>query len=981
MSAPVIADHAVLRQIGVGAYGEVWLARSTLGAWRAVKVVRRERFDDPRAYEREFGGLQRFEPVSRAHEGLVDVLQVGRDDAGGFFYYVMELADDAEATGLGMDPDRYVPLTLRERMRRNPRLAVPSCVQLGAALAAALEFLHGQGLVHRDIKPSNIVFVGGQPKLADVGLVASLEDAKSFVGTEGFIAPEGPGSARSDLYSIGKVLYEIATGRSRLDYPEIPDDLFVGEDGGAFAELNEVILRACAPVAADRYASAGELRAELLLLEAGRSVRTLRRNERLMALWQRLGAAALLCALIVAGALYFERQRSAAARAVAAAEARLRHALEEREAAARLNLYAADMNLAQQALDAGNYGRAEALLAGYAPLPGRTDIRAVEWFHFWQRLRGDSLAVLQGHQEVVSSLVLSGDGNRLFSASFDATVREWSMESWRELRRWHCPGSLFMTLALDPRGQWIAGEGGNRPMSSLLDLGRGVWRTNVSSASPSVAFTPDGVHLLRGARALLFETNAGLELIDREFRVVKTLPEAGSRVCFAPDGRSFASGPWNGWVRLWSWPGLELLASLPGHGTVMALQFSPDGSRLACATREGRLSLWQVQERRLLAERTAHGGSPIWALAFLPDGARIATGATDQTVRTWRSERLEEDHVYRGHGGEVWAVLWSADGKRLLSAGKDATIRAWAAVPPRPPPPVAEVASAPQFSSDGRHVAVRQRNGAATVRELESGKQVFRLEGVVEIGGFEAKPAGLHVLRQDGGVEFWEVTSGERRGRWESQSRDGEFTRRALSPDGRWLVSGLRQGDILVETCEKPGIVTRLQGHQDRVLSLAFQFRTNGTWLASGGIDRTARLWDLQTQRQVHSFGGHRMGVGSVSFSADGRFFATGSWDDTVQIWDLSDFRKIAVLGGHQGGVQALTFSPDRRTLVSLSGTGVLTFWSLAAQREAGVLLLGSGIGQGWLSMSAGGEWIGAVNQAERLTLIPAPRTGGEKSR
>ena len=73
----------------------MWLCRNALRALRAVKIVPRSEFDDPRPYEREFQGIKNFEPISRTHEGFVDILQVGRNDAEGYFYYVMELAENA----------------------------------------------------------------------------------------------------------------------------------------------------------------------------------------------------------------------------------------------------------------------------------------------------------------------------------------------------------------------------------------------------------------------------------------------------------------------------------------------------------------------------------------------------------------------------------------------------------------------------------------------------------------------------------------------------------------------------------------------------------------------------------------------------------------------------------------------------------------------------------------------------------------------
>jgi len=99
----IVPDHELIRRIGAGSYGEVWLARNVVGTYRAVKVVYRKTFEHDRPYEREFGGMQKFEPVSRTHEGLVNVLQIGRNDQAGYFYYIMELADDASADRSGRE--------------------------------------------------------------------------------------------------------------------------------------------------------------------------------------------------------------------------------------------------------------------------------------------------------------------------------------------------------------------------------------------------------------------------------------------------------------------------------------------------------------------------------------------------------------------------------------------------------------------------------------------------------------------------------------------------------------------------------------------------------------------------------------------------------------------------------------------------------------------------------------------------------------
>ena len=265
--APDIPDLALLRCIGQGSYGEVWLARNILGTYRAVKIVERKAFQDEKAFEREFSGLHRFEPVSREHDGFVAILHVGRNRAEGFFYYVMELADD-DSNGDRIEPETYVPKTLSNELARRGRLSVQQAAQLGLSLSEALAQLHRGGLVHRDVKPSNIIFVKGHAKLADIGLVAHAGE-NTRLGTEGYIPPEGPGTPQADLYSLGMVLYEGSTGADRLDYPALPADFDTIAEREAFLKLNSIILKACHNDLRERYQTATEVSKDLIRLGFG----------------------------------------------------------------------------------------------------------------------------------------------------------------------------------------------------------------------------------------------------------------------------------------------------------------------------------------------------------------------------------------------------------------------------------------------------------------------------------------------------------------------------------------------------------------------------------------------------------------------------------------------------------------------------------------------------------------------------------------
>ncbi len=267
---PRVPNHELVRVIGRGAYGEIWLARSLTGAWRAIKIVDRRTFETEKAFLREFEGMARFEPISRSDAGFVDILHVGRDEGGNFFYYVMELADD-HALGDEIVPADYIPKTLCSELSRRRRLLADECLAIGLSLTRALGVLHHRGLVHRDIKPANVIFVGGTPKIADIGLVAA-RGQDSYVGTEGYVPPEGPGAPQADLYSLGKVLYEMAMGKDRMDFPALHTGLRELPDRERLLQLNAILLRACAPDPRQRYQTAEEMHEDLERVRDGLAI-------------------------------------------------------------------------------------------------------------------------------------------------------------------------------------------------------------------------------------------------------------------------------------------------------------------------------------------------------------------------------------------------------------------------------------------------------------------------------------------------------------------------------------------------------------------------------------------------------------------------------------------------------------------------------------------------------------------------------------
>jgi serine/threonine protein kinase len=250
---------------GEGSYGKVWLASAASGGWRAIKIVYQASFgENTDPYKREFDGVSRYQGISGRHPGLLRVDYVS-EKFPDYFYYVMELGDPV-AADWEKEPASYRPRDLfTERTQRHARrLPVRECVRIGLALTDALDFIHQHGLTHRDIKPQNIIFVEGQPKLADLGLIAEIrppDQVRTYVGTPGYMPPppEFPGTPRADIYALGMVLYVLCTGKAAAHFPEVATTLVDTQYPTDFLPLNLVILKACQPRPEDRYETAAEM--------------------------------------------------------------------------------------------------------------------------------------------------------------------------------------------------------------------------------------------------------------------------------------------------------------------------------------------------------------------------------------------------------------------------------------------------------------------------------------------------------------------------------------------------------------------------------------------------------------------------------------------------------------------------------------------------------------------------------------------------
>ncbi|MCL4181444.1 MAG: protein kinase [Verrucomicrobia bacterium] len=732
-----VPDHELVRRVGKGSYGEVWLGRNALGTWRAVKIVRRSAFDHDRPYEREFSGIQRFEPVSRSHESQLNILQVGRAEGG--FYYVMELADDM-GHGQKIDPATYTPRNLRSELHLRGRLPVAECLRIGLALTTALEHLHRHGLVHRDIKPSNIVFVNGIPKLADIGLVAQAEATLTFVGTEGFLPPEGPGTRPADIFSLGKVLYELSTGHDRHQFPELPTNLVELPDRALLGELNEVLIKACHPDPAQRYQTAAEMHADLALLESGRSVVRLRGIERRLQLAQRVGALTAVGALLAGGLYFWQAHQLGVIRELAEAKTQLAEANRQR-------IVQMDIANGIRLWDQGDAAGALLWFADALPrmVSGSEETR-VHRIRIQQALN-QCPRVLQvfPHETAVACAAFSPDGRWIVTGTQEGRVQAWDTETGAALwppvdlevdcvwqARFSRDGERIFASSLRPHG-FVSNHLNPAHAAVLIEAQTGRIIHTVSGTDLLRAdLTPDDRWLIVAG------TDHVIRLIDAmDGRHVTNLEGHTDRIvmfAMSAAGNVLASSGKDGTVRRWRLPSGELLEpALRFEGDLVPIALNGDGTLLATGHSDSTASpgairwvvqTWDVETgvrvgpplemegamgvlgfagtdaRELLVTTTKACGlfNPVThepllrsiltppdtsAVALSPDGRSLAFCGPDALAGVWHFESGEQTLPLSLRGEPVVDVSFSPDGQRLLVLGKDGAAKLLTAVMPR----------------------------------------------------------------------------------------------------------------------------------------------------------------------------------------------------------------------------------------------------------------------------------------------------------
>ena len=978
--------YTVLGDVATGGMGRILRAwDENLAREVAMKVVALP--EDPLSSAEESADhekrLERFIEEARItgqldHPGIVPVHEVGVD-AEQRVFFTMPLVR-------GADLKRVFELVRKDAEGWTQHRAL----QVVHKVCQTVAFAHSKGVVHRDLKPENIM-VGpfGEAYVMDWGLALLLGSSErgGIVGTPAYMAPEqaaarsdriGP---RSDVYSLGAILYELLSGAMPHELSLAIERTTTFEQVLASPpravdtiapdvppELVAICHKAMATSPDDRYPSAMAMAEDLEAWLEGRVVQAHETGP--LAHWRKwrarnrglslaLDAIALL---IVAVPVVYFAQEHLKFRAV---DAQRREAL--------LSSYAANLSAADLSLRAHETGDAVRRLAKCPE-----DLRGWEWRHL--SLRADqSMLVLRGHAEAVRALAVHPRGTRVVTGSDDGTLRIWDSRNATSLATLEGHSGMVMAVAFDPDGMRIA-SGSRDDTVKLWRTATGTLERTLTAETDvlAVTFAPDGRSFAFGdgdGRITVCPTGSGSEqatLVPPDFAA-----EEGDGVTaldYDPLGRTLFAAHTSGRIRAWDVArGVTALEERVVDGTIRSLDVAPSGAALAVAFEKSALLLDPATLRRL-SSFDGHA-STVTSVAFDPHSRALATAGFDNVVRVWRLDSSEPEAEFDGHVGDVNVVAFFPDGRHLVSGAEDETGRIWS-LERRPVAVLADSAGWVQalaFSRDGSKLASGGRepmlrlwdpHDAVLLRAVPttgfvdcvafgpdgelafgSGDPVVRVApadsleawralapGPAAPGSIAFDPSGARIFVRDvlGDASVRDAASGRELVRVEAGEND--FHSFAVHPDGKSFATGSLDGTLRVWDARDGALRATLRVPDHAITALAWS--PAGDQLAAAHKPGKILFWSPDTGAAQETVDKHENLITTLAFSPDGERLASGSYDHTVRVWNPRNGEALLTLRGHDEPVTAVRFDPSGATLASASKDGTIRLWRTAAVPE-----------------------------------------------
>lgn len=946
-----VGHFRLLSLIDEGGMGEVYLALDQrLNRKVALKFLPASFLDDENQVRRLHDEARAASALN--HPNIVTIYDLGQADT--LHFIAMEFVDG---------------VTLRQKMQTQMPLheVLNIAIQVASGLAAA----HQVGVLHRDIKPENVMFgKDGFVKVLDFGIAkfkelessteaASIVSAEASIaaGTLSYMSPEQARGetldARTDIFSLGILLFEMVTGQRPFAGDTSTELLraLINDEAPPLSahrqsvpgDLQRIVGKALKKNRDDRYQSAREMLADLRELDrvAGKELNETQRANRMLRQYLSIYAVDKR-ALIPIMKLPFIRRYSDLEKGE-----RTRELLKQSLfwgvtksglivtsilLVAAVGAAALSMREDWQSQKLSDGHTAAVRQAAFSP-DGRwlisvgEDAKVIVW-DFPARM---PVATLRDHTKTVTSVEFSPDGKWFATGSEDQTVIVWDAAQRKKAAVLSGPPAMVIAVAFSPDGRLLASAShesmDNRGRIILWEVGS--WKkireiTTAVNSYGRLVFSRDSVSLSSNyleefnvttgqysrpdfdaglnwfalspdaTHIVMMGSGGGVQMRDLIRHRTATYEDAhqdsGRAAAFSPDGRFVATGADD--IVLWDAKTMTNLGRLEYPSIVWNLSFSPDGKWLISTHGDGAILVWDVAARRRLANLNEHS-EPVRGVAFSPDGKLIASAGEDRAVIIWNAESGRKEAVLLGPSSRLTAVSFATDGKHVAATEFSQALTLWDRTQP------------------GIQTRINVGSSNYCVAISPDGRSVATTLGVYSsTRGHQLVDFGKEITgRQVYGVAF--------------------------SADGRWLVCVSPFRLIALFDTENWKLRDKVEASDSQLVTVSFS--RDNKHLVTGDDEGRVRLWEIEPLREVALIGRHASRVKSVAFSPDGREVASAGDDKNINLWDVSRRRLITRIGTHTAPVLSVAFSPDGKKLVAGGHDGTVrvftrhrTIWGYA---------------------------------------------------